>query len=172
MGRRGQKNRPKQRIGHRRLPRPDANDAKTGRNGGQDFRPARRGRAYTADSPLQGFNADCHSDRPADLALARNRQRLRHHHQGTDSRGVRRRHHERDRLLHGHTAPARSERRLGACRTVGQVPALQDVLKPDAVWSRRFDSARMGGQPLGHCSSRGDCMPQMLFSYHSFPEAL
>ena len=64
------------------------------------------------------------------------------------------------------------ERRPGACRTVGQVPALQDVLNPDAAWPRRFNSARMGGQPSGHCSSRGDCMPQMLFSYHSFPEAL
>ena len=54
--------------------------------------------------PYKGSLPTAGADRSADLPLVRDRERLRHHHQGTDPRGVRRRHHERDRLQHGHPA--------------------------------------------------------------------
>jgi cyanate lyase len=58
-----------------------------------------RGRTEVAEGrAVQGFAADSGADRSADLPLVRDRQRVRHDHQGTDPRGIRRRHHERHRL--------------------------------------------------------------------------
>ena len=82
-------------------------------------RPARLGRRWTSTAMRSSFSsryptgARCprRPDRPADLPLLRARQRLRHDHQGADPRGIRRRHHERHRLLDGHHARARPQGR-------------------------------------------------------------
>jgi ABC-type nitrate/sulfonate/bicarbonate transport system ATPase subunit len=93
-------------MDHRRCLGQMTFDAKQAKVVGKIFRPDRRRTEVAAGRALQGLAAHRRADRSADLPLVRDRQRVRHHHQGTDPRGIRRRHHERDRLQHGHRAPA------------------------------------------------------------------
>nr|CUV48102.1 protein of unknown function [Ralstonia solanacearum] len=52
--------------------------------GGRGARPARRGRRPSAGGAVQGFAAERHADRSADLSLLRAGQRVWHHAQGAD----------------------------------------------------------------------------------------
>jgi cyanate lyase len=70
------------------------------------LRLARGSRQAAAGRSLQGLAADLGADRSADLPLLRADQRLWHDLQGTDPRGIRRRHHVRDRFQDGPAARA------------------------------------------------------------------